>query len=222
MIKSKTSRALGPGAVISLVLHAVLILVLLNIVHPTLLIQQKAKTISTIVLQPPPPPPPPPPPKKPPPPPPKEPPKPIPTPPQPQQIITKAEVTTPNVPTVPPPPPPAPPAPPQPAPRVIGTGVPSAYYNTLQSLIGSNVQYPIKSQRAGEEGTCRVNVTISRDGTIEEVQLTDKAGFVALDAECRNVFSRIVKFPPVPEGVSPGITDFKIELPINFNLTEAQ
>jgi protein TonB len=221
VIKSKSSRALGPGAVISLVLHAVLIFVLLSLVHPTMLIQQMKKTIATVVLQPPPPPPPPPPPKKPPPPPPKTPPKPVPTPPQPQQIITHAAVTTPDVPTVPPPPPAPPKAPVEPQ-RVVSTGVPTAYYSTIQSVIQSNMQYPVKSMRNNEEGTCNVTFTIGRDGTIEDVKVIEKTGFTALDAECRNVFSRIVKFPPVPENVAPGSTDFVISVPVNFNLTDSQ
>ncbi|MDE0853852.1 MAG: energy transducer TonB, partial [Nevskia sp.] len=69
-----------------------------------------------------------------------------------------------------------------------------------------------------EEGTCKVMVTISRDGSIEEVVMKEKTGFAALDSECKNVFNRIVKFPAVPANVSPEITDFKVELPITFNL----
>jgi TonB family protein len=61
-------------------------------------------------------------------------------------------------------------------------------------------------------------VTISRDGSIEEVETKQKAGFPALDSECKNVFARIVKFPAVPPNVSPEITDFKVELPITFSL----
>jgi len=48
--------------------------------------------------------------------------------------------------------------------------------------------------------------------------MKDKAGFPALDSECKNVFNRIVKFPAVPANVSPEITDFKVELPITFSL----
>jgi TonB family protein len=61
-------------------------------------------------------------------------------------------------------------------------------------------------------------VTIARDGSIEEVSIKDRAGFPALDAECKHVFDRIVKFPAVPANVSPEITDFKVELPITFSL----
>ncbi len=96
--------------------------------------------------------------------------------------------------------------------------MPSSYYNTLQQTIQQNTQYPAKSVRDQEEGTCKVNVTISRDGSIEDVTIKEKAGFPALDSECRNVFSRIVKFPAVPANVSPEFTDFKVELPITFSL----
>ena len=102
--------------------------------------------------------------------------------------------------------------------RQTQVGVPSSYYNTLQQTIQQNTQYPAKSVRDQEEGTCKVNVTISRDGSIEDVTVKEKAGFPALDSECRNVFNRIVKFPAVPANVSPEITDFKVELPITFSL----
>jgi protein TonB len=218
MKKTQDNKRVSAGMVVSLMAHAVLILYLLHMVHPTLLMPPQHKNLPTIVLEPPPPPPPPPPPKKPPPPPPKPPPPtPHAPPPPPQEIVTHAPVTTPDVPTVPPPPPPPPPQPPQPV-RKVGTSVPQSYFDALQRTISNNVRYPAKSLRDEEEGTCKVLVTISRDGTIEDVKLKSKTGFVALDAECKNVFDRIVKFPAVPASVSPDITDFAIELPITFNL----
>ena len=63
-----------------------------------------------------------------------------------------------------------------------------------------------------------VRVTFSRDGTIEDSQIVHKAGYPALDNECRSVFSRISKFPAIPDNANPNATDFAIELPINFAL----
>ncbi|MDE0855006.1 MAG: energy transducer TonB, partial [Nevskia sp.] len=80
------------------------------------------------------------------------------------------------------------------------------------------VQYPVRSQRNSEEGTCKVRVTFSREGAIEGAELVKKSGFGALDGECREVFRRIGRFPAIPAAAHPDATDFAIELPINFSL----
>ena len=186
--KKRKSFALGPGAIVSIVFHLGVIIYLLHYVRPSLFQEPPKKMVAVIQMLPPP-----------------------------QQIVTAAPVTTPDIPSVPPQPPPAPPPPPQPV-RQVQIGVPSSYFNSLQPIIAQNTQYPPKSVRDQEEGTCKVMVTISRDGSIESVEMKEKAGFPALDSECRNVFNRIVKFPAVPANVSPEYTDFKFELPISFSL----
>lgn len=220
MIRDRTNGAqFSAGTVVSLVFHAAVILFVLHLVRPDFkIITKPPKKVTLIELTPPPPPPPPPKPPEPPkqPPPPK--PTPIPRTPPPQQIVTQAATPV-DVPSVPPPPPPAPPAPPPPPARVVGTSVPRQFFDTLQSVIANSTRYPPKSQRAGEEGTCKVRVTFSRSGQIEDVQVVDKTGFVALDQECREVFSRIGKFPSIPANANPDVTDFAIELPINFSLS---
>jgi len=202
------------GVLMSVAFHAVLIGYLLYLVHPHVSFMEPKKVMATVELAPPPPPPPPPPPKEPPP---KTPPK-LNTPPPPQQIVTQAAVPTPDLPTVPPPPAEVIPSPPPPPARVVGTTVPAAYYNGLEALIQKSVQYPKKSIEEQEEGNCMVRVTFSRDGTIEDEQLINKAGFPMLDSECKGVFKRIGKFPAIPADANPDATDFAIELPITFAL----
>lgn len=225
MIKTKDDKGqLSAGTIASIVLHTGVILFVLHLVRPQAfnIIKPEKKPV-VVQLQPPPPPPPPPKPIEPPKPPPPKPTPPTPrTPPPPQQLVTQAQtpVDAPSVPPPPPPQPPAPPAPPPPPAKVVGTSVPASYLQTLTNLIGQTVEYPAKSKRAGEEGSCKVRVTFARStGVIEDIQVTEKTGFVALDAECKAAFVRIGKFPPVPVGADPGVTDFQIELPINFTLS---
>ena len=216
LARPETARSrINVGMVFSIVFHAALILYVLHLVQPSITILEPKRSPLVVELAPPPPPPPPkvqapPPPRTPPPPKVQEP---------PPQIVTNAAVTTPDVPVVAPPPPPAPPeaAPSAPPPRVVSTSVPTAYYDALQTLIQKTVQYPITSQRNAEEGSCKVRVTFSRDGAIGAAQLVQKAGFVALDSECREVFKRIAKFPAIPDNANPAATDFTIELPISFS-----
>lgn len=223
MIKTKDDKGqLSAGTIASIVLHTGVILFVLHLVRPQAfnIIKPEKKPV-VVQLQPPPPPPPPPKPIEPPKPPPPKPTPPTPrTPPPPQQLVTQAQTPV-DAPSVPPPPPPQPPAPPAPPPptKVVGTVVPAAYFNSLNGIIGSTLVYPPKSTRAGEEGMCKVRVTFARNGQIEDVQIIEKTGFVALDAECKAVFSRIGKFPPVAANANPEATDFAIELPINFTLS---
>lgn len=104
------------------------------------------------------------------------------------------------------------------APAATGTAVPPAYFGALEALIRSALVYPPGSIARGEEGICKVRVSFSRDGTINGTQLAQDSGHAALDGECREVFRRIGRFPPVPPDTSPGAMDFSLELPITYSL----
>jgi protein TonB len=219
--KARDKTVFSAGVIVSVVFHAVLIAVLLFMFHPQLRsLAVPKRLIPVIELVPPRPPPRPPEPPKPPPPKP-QPPKPVPPKPVAAPILTQAPAPL-AAPAVPPPPPPEPPAPapPQPpAPTQIGYSVPTAYSDKLLSIIQQAIQYPPRSQANGEEGTCKVRVHISRDGRILGVELVEKSGYILLDKEARDVFSRIGSFPPVPEGTNPEDAEFIIELPISFTLS---
>jgi protein TonB len=102
--------------------------------------------------------------------------------------------------------------------RVVGTVVPPSYFGELESLIQKSLQYPGRSIANDEEGSCTVRVSFGRNGAIEGAQMAAASGYTALDGECREVFRRIGRFPPVPSDTSPDATDFTIELPISFRL----
>jgi protein TonB len=220
--KARDKAVFSTGVIVSVAFHAVLIAALLFVFHPQLRsLAVPKRLIPVIELAPPRPPrPPPEPPKPPKPPPPKpQPPKPVPPKPIAAPIMTQAPAPL-AAPAVPPPPPPAPPAPtPPPAPPQVGYSVPTAYSDELLSIIQQAIQYPPRSQANGEEGTCKVRVHISRDGKILGVELIEKSGYILLDKEAKDVFSRIGSFPPVPEGTDPEDAEFIIELPISFTLS---
>jgi protein TonB len=209
-------RPLNPGFVFSVVFHVGVVLYVLHLVQPSPRLAEPARKQMLVELAPPPPPPPPPPPKEPPP-------KPVApirplTPPPPQQIVTAAPEPAPEIAAVPPPVPVEPaPAPAAPT-RVVATSVPEAYYNDLQAMIQDKVEYPSSSQLKSEQGACLVRVSFARNGSISEAKLVRKAGYLALDNECREVFKRIGKFPALPANANPEATDFSIELPIEFSL----
>jgi len=220
--RRENSKRFGAGAIVALVLHVGIIGFVLNMVRPDLIPQilPKKKVVVVEMLKPPDPPKPKEPPKEPP----KQPPKPQPTPktpPPPQQLQSNApaNVDVPTAPPAPPPSPPSPPAPPEPpAPTRVQVGVPTEYYNTVNRIIDPAVQYPAKSLKAGEEGTVKVRFHVMRDGTIKDIELVEKSGFVALDNEAKDVLRRI-KLPPVPANVSPDAGEFILEKPISFTLS---
>jgi TonB family protein len=102
--------------------------------------------------------------------------------------------------------------------QATGTVVSPAYFGTLEALIRRTLVYPPGSLARSEEGICKVLVSFSRDGAIHGARLVQDSGHGALDEECREVFRRIGRFPPVPPDTSPSVSDFSIELPISYSL----
>lgn len=231
---------LGVGAIGSLLLHAVLLVLVLVFVHGTVhLMPPKPKTLVTLELEPPPPPTPIPRPKTSP----TMPLVPMPTvPPLHPQTLAPAKTLTPPtpaprpitsqtmssvpMPSVPPPPaqalapartlPPPPPVGPQPG--VVGYRISDAYKKLLENKIQSNLRYPPMAARQGRQGTALVKVRMQRDGTIESVTLVKSAGTSSLDEEARAVFKRIGKLPALPKDFLPTASEFQFEIPITFRL----
>ena len=216
--------ALGAGAIGSLLLHALLLVLALLFVHGTVhMTPPKPPTLVTLDLEPPPPPKPPP--SKPKSPPPK--PQPKPQPPRVPQPIASQTMSSVPMPTVPPPPAqtlaPAKtltPPPTGPQPGVVGYRVSDAYKTLLEGKIQVGLRYPRMALRQGGEGTALVKVRMKRDGTIESVALVKSAGSTSLDAEAQAVFRRIGKFPPLPENFLPTASEFQFEIPITFKLVD--
>ncbi len=214
--------ALSAGAIGSLLLHAVLLVLLLVFVHGSVHLSLPSHpTVVTLELEPPPPPKPPPPKPKSPPPKPQSQPQPTRVP----QPIASQTMSSVPMPTVPPPPAqtlaPAKtltPPPEGPQPGVVGYRVSDAYKTLLEGKIQGSLRYPRMALRQGREGTALVKVRMKRDGTIESVALVKSAGSASLDAEAQAVFRRIGKFPPLPENFLPTASEFQFEIPITFKL----
>lgn len=242
MFSSDGRFSLGVGAIGSLLLHTVLLVLVLLFVHGAVhLTPPKPPTLVTLELEPPPPPTPVPRPMASP----TMPSVPMPTvPPPPDQTLAPAKTLTPPtpapqpiasqtmssmpMPTVPPPPaqalapaktlPPPPPVGPQPG--VVGYRISDAYKKLLEGKIQNNLRYPRMAARQGRQGTAMVKVRMKRDGTIESATLVRSAGTTSLDEEAQAVFKRIVKFPPLPKNFLPTASEFQFEIPITFKLID--
>ena len=95
---------------------------------------------------------------------------------------------------------------------------PNDYFMMLQNIISSNTRYPPAAVTAREQGVVVVRVDVGRDGRIMETALMKAAKYQDLNDESLKVFKRISTFPPVPASISPGVTLFRVELPITFSL----
>jgi TonB family protein len=63
--------------------------------------------------------------------------------------------------------------------------------------------YPRESLESGEEGLCKMSVTIEPDGTVSASHLVESSGFPRLDAACINAFPADVRFIPATKGGNP-------------------
>ncbi len=82
--------------------------------------------------------------------------------------------------------------------------------------IGSD-WYPDASRRAGEEGVCKVKITVAPDGRITDSTLVASSGFPRLDAACLKAVRGQRLLPATENGRPIQLTTI---LPIAWKLTE--
>ncbi len=90
------------------------------------------------------------------------------------------------------------------------------YYQSIQKLIQSKIQYPLSITKHRATGSSRVRVKFRRDGTILDVSVVEKSDELILDTESREVFKRIGRFPAVPSDIQGD--SFVIEVPVTFEV----
>lgn len=142
----------------------------------------------------------------------KPPPIPVPTPtfvapPPPPEPPPLAAPTAPPVPAAPPAPP-APPAPAPAAPRVV-------QLSSTDWIREPDLNYPLASQRLGEQGVATVRAVFDTKGKPTQVSLLKSSGFPRLDQEALNATKRSLVKPLLENGV-PIV--FAASFQLEFNL----
>lgn len=79
--------------------------------------------------------------------------------------------------------------------------------------IGEN--YPKESKRLHEEGVCKVNLTVTAEGAIRDMSLTQSTGYPRLDQACLEVFAHGGLLPATQNGRPLTTT---LEIPITWKL----
>ena len=82
--------------------------------------------------------------------------------------------------------------------------------------IGEN--YPAESRVLHEEGMCSVKLTVTADGAIRDVSLTQSTGYPRLDEACLEVFAHGGLLPATEDGKPVTTT---LEIPITWKLAAA-
>ena len=73
------------------------------------------------------------------------------------------------------------------------------FLDSVRGCIESNKKYPATARDAGAEGTTGVRITILRDGTLDDVVVTDSSGHQILDKAALQSVRNAAPFPPIPE-----------------------
>jgi TonB family protein len=76
--------------------------------------------------------------------------------------------------------------------------------------------YPAESKRLGEQGKCKVSVTVTAGGKIRNIKLTESTGYPRLDQACIKAFVHGGLLPATVDGKP---IDMTIEIPIAWVLT---
>ena len=75
-------------------------------------------------------------------------------------------------------------------------------------------QYPRQGRRSGAEGTCRLLVHVSSDGTVDSCTLSGESGRAVLDAAARRLGEKLVGLNVGTEG------GFHVLIPVHYRLTD--
>jgi protein TonB len=79
-------------------------------------------------------------------------------------------------------------------------------------LVASKQSYPAAAQMRGDEGTAKVRVAVSADGSVQGTELVSGSGSALLDKEALALPKKIGKFP------APDAGQTSIVLPLTWKL----
>ena len=95
------------------------------------------------------------------------------------------------------------------------------FKSTVLSAIGKALYYPSKAYRKKHHGQSTVAFSISKDGSLEELQLITSSGSKYLDEAAEKIIRKASKeFPPIPKGFQKD--SIRYVLPIIFKKERAQ
>src|SRR3546814_18214552 len=76
------------------------------------------------------------------------------------------------------------------------------WQRSVARLVAAKQTYPRAAQMRGDEGTAKVKVNVTADGSIGNVELVAPSGSSVLDREALALPAKVGKFPPPPGGAA--------------------
>lgn len=100
--------------------------------------------------------------------------------------------------------------------RVSRQNILDGYLAIIRTMLERNKEYPLWGKRNGWEGTVRLHFVVSRDGTIEDINVIGSSGFSILDRTAERTVRRIGKFPSIPKELT--MDRLSLDVPLVFKL----
>lgn len=92
----------------------------------------------------------------------------------------------------------------------------SNYYHHLLAAIERNKFYPVKAKKRGQEGEVILEISLSSDGRITDIQVAKSSGFFTLDKAAFRAVKKIKKFKPFPITLTLNATT--VQVPMSYRL----
>ena len=108
------------------------------------------------------------------------------------------------------------PSSPREIPNIVDRGALKGYIGKIQRIIENAKQYPEVSRKAGREGKVKVQFTIFRDGTVDNIKLITQTPYPKLNQEAIDAVNRAAPFSGFPESMTK--KSVKVILPFRFEL----
>lgn len=90
------------------------------------------------------------------------------------------------------------------------------YLFYVKQTIEDNKIYPYRAKRLNQIGTVTVYFTIYKDGRIKNVKIEQKSKYKNLDKSAIKIFTKIVKFQPIPTKLKKQMIN--ISIPIEYKI----
>lgn len=91
------------------------------------------------------------------------------------------------------------------------------FLEIVRKRIESKKRYPRSAREMGLEGRSGVKLTILKDGSLENVEITESSGNELLDNAALESIRRAAPFPPIPESIERNKIDISVYIVFKIN-----
>lgn len=93
-----------------------------------------------------------------------------------------------------------------------------SYESKLLARLERNKRYPNAARRRGQEGTVTIRFTISQSGKLLSHKIIKPSKHERLNKAAEKMLKKSSPFPPVPDEILNGQSQYTVTVPVGFNL----